>query len=286
MIALDYHLRSKDLAYFLRLTLRDQALAVHRSEFPKQVKTYMKICEVLKSRFDSNTKREKNTKVLKRIDSSTFLNDASGSSLRAFNALVLRIEQLSAIATEDQQSDKAKITNLMDTIEPMHWNLAATAGVEAIPHFTGAVQKINHELGKIATSIPNFDEPKSSHETDRYKVKRDILLALGLQDNDESSNSDNSEDNDNVRSSDSDENKAAVINFGGKRRYGRPSGKYQRHNNSFGRKRCKRYDRDKGSSREGDQKPFEQKCFNCGSPVCRLSTCAEPKNQTRIEANL
>lgn len=39
-IVLDYQLRSKDLAYYMRLTLCDQALAVHRAEYPKHNKTY------------------------------------------------------------------------------------------------------------------------------------------------------------------------------------------------------------------------------------------------------
>lgn len=122
-IALDYHLRSKDLAYYLKLKLRYQALAVNRSEFPKHVKTYPIICEVLKFRFDSTTKRKTNSKVLQSLDFNTFIKEASGSKLRKFNALVLRIERLSAIATADQQTDKAKITNLMNSIEPMNWYL-------------------------------------------------------------------------------------------------------------------------------------------------------------------
>lgn len=103
-------------------------------------------------------------------------------------------------------------------------------GVEAITHFTGVVKKINHELGKIATIIPNFDEPTTRPDNDRFKVKRDILLALGLRDLNASSSSDDSDENDQAHSSDSDqphysdsdENKAAVINFGCQRRYGRP----------------------------------------------------------------
>lgn len=196
---------------------------MHRSEFPKHVKTYQKICEVLKFRFDSNTKRETNTKSLQRLDFSTFLKEAGGSTLRAFNAFVLRIERLSAIATIDQQTEKAKITNLMNTIEHLNWYLTATAGVELIPHFTGVVQKINHELGKIATSVPNFDEQqRPRQDSDLHKIKRDILLALGINNEDDSSTSEDSDYNDQERTTDSDENSAATIQFGGQRRYGRP----------------------------------------------------------------
>lgn len=96
---------------------------MHRSEFPKHVKTYPKICEFLKFRFDSATELETNSKALQRLNFPSFIEDASGSTLRAFNALVLRIERLSAIATADQQTNKAKITNLMKSIESMHWYL-------------------------------------------------------------------------------------------------------------------------------------------------------------------
>lgn len=100
-LAFDYHLRSKDLSYYLRITLKDQALSVHRSEFPSKVRTYPKICDVLRYRFDNSTKRETNTKALMRLDFDTLLKEANGSTLKAFNNLVLQIEHLSAISTKD-----------------------------------------------------------------------------------------------------------------------------------------------------------------------------------------
>lgn len=61
-IFLYYQLKSKDLAYCLRLTLMGQALAFHQSEYLKNFKTYSKICDVLKSRFDTRTKRKTNSR--------------------------------------------------------------------------------------------------------------------------------------------------------------------------------------------------------------------------------
>lgn len=121
------------------------------------MKTNPKICELLKFRFDNSTKGETNFKALQRLDFEMFLQDASGSTLREFNSLVPRTERPSAIATEDQYCDEAKINILMNTIEPINWYITATERVETIPHFTGVVQKINHELGKTATNIHNFD---------------------------------------------------------------------------------------------------------------------------------
>lgn len=83
-VALDYQVRSKDLAYFLTLTLRDQALAVNRAEYPKNIRTYPKICEILRYRFDNKTKRGTNNKALMRLDFKTFLKEANGPTLKAF----------------------------------------------------------------------------------------------------------------------------------------------------------------------------------------------------------
>lgn len=264
-IALDYHLRSKCLAYFLRLTLRDQALAVHRSEFTKLVKRYPKICDVLRFRFDSATKRETNTKALQRLDFEAFMKDASGSTLPTLNALVLQIDRLSAISIAEKQTDKAKITNLMSSIESTNWYLSATSGVEAIPHFTGVVQKINHELGKIATSIPDFDEPQERRASNRFKIKRDFLLALGVTEKDDSSSSDKSDDNEQARTSDSEENAFTNFTFGGQRRYGKPPGRFQWNNGLFRRDQRRRYGRE--HKKEQDQKAYEQRCFNCALGV-------------------
>lgn len=66
--------------------------------------------------------------------------------------------------------------------------------------------KKSHELGKIATSIPKFDEQHHHRqESDSFKIKGGIMLALGLN-NDISNRSDDRDDNDTARSTDSDEN--------------------------------------------------------------------------------
>lgn len=144
----------------------------------------------------------------------------------------------------------------------MNLYLSETAGVETvsvtIPHYTGVVQNVNQELGKMVTIIQNFDEQKPRHDSDRFKVKRNILLAPGLKDNDDSSNSDDSEDSEQPRSSESDENNTVIVNFGRQLHYGQPPGKSRRHNNSFGLQNRKIYDRDRGSTQEWDQKAFEQ----------------------------
>lgn len=194
-------------------------------------------------------KRETNTKALQKLDFNTFMKEPSGSKFCAFNALVLRIGQLSSIATTAQQMDKAKITNLMNTIEHNNWYLTATAGVENMPHFMVVVQKVNQELGKITTSIPNFDEPADRQDTDRYKFKRNILLVQGLQDDDSASNSDDSDDNYHAHSSGSEGKNPVAINFGGQRRYWRPPGNHRHYHNHYGRHQRRRYDRDRGSGR-------------------------------------
>lgn len=43
----EYQLKSKDMVYYLRMTLKDQKLPVHRSEYPRKVKTQPKICRIL-----------------------------------------------------------------------------------------------------------------------------------------------------------------------------------------------------------------------------------------------
>lgn len=81
------------------------------------------------------------------------------------------------------------------------------------------------------------------------------------------------------KSRDSDEKSIPSINFGGMRRYGRPSGRHHRHNNSFGHQHRSHHCRDKIHKQDNEQRGFEQMCFNCGSPACRISTCPEQKNQ-------
>lgn len=90
-IVLDYALSSKDLAYHLRLTLKDQLLAFHKSEYPRYAKTCQMI-SLLKGRFDTNNKRETNLKALSPLKFQHFIRDSLGSSQKTFNALVLRVE--------------------------------------------------------------------------------------------------------------------------------------------------------------------------------------------------
>lgn len=279
-LAFDYQLRSKDLAYFLRLTLRDQALAVHRAEFPVRVKTYPKVCEVLKGRFDNSTKRETNSKALMRLDFNELLKEADGSTRKAFNLLVLKIEQLSAIATPDQQSDRAKIGTLTSTIEKFPWYVLASVGIESIPHFSGVVQKINHELAKISICSPSFGESIEGSGRDHAKVKRDILYALGL-DQGESS-SDDSEENDTAKTTDSDNDRENEkrIHYNGQRMYGKHPSKHRRFSDHR-----RRFDKHRGTS-YNHEKVFDRRCFNCGKIKCQMATCPEPKDQGRIETNL
>lgn len=289
-LAMDYQLRSKDFAYFLRLTLKDQALAVHRSEFPKNVKTYPKICTILTHRFDNALRRETNTKSLLRLDFKKFLKDVDGSNLKAINNLVLRIEQLSAITTTDQRTERAKIRNLMNAIERTHWYITATAGVEQINHFTEVVQRINHHLAKMTTNNPRFDDESTRPDMEKFRIKRDILLAVGIYDDEEDFSNDGSDDNDAVKTTESEgEDNPHDIQFGGQRRYGTNPG-YQRrrnyncHNHRGGKSGRARYSRGR---RDGhNHKAFNQRCFNCGCPECQLSICPETKNQERIESNL
>lgn len=177
-IILDYQLRSKDMAFYLRLTLKDQALAVHRAEFPLKVKTYPKLCRVLEQRFDTRSKRDTNSKALRRLDFSEFLKDAKGSQTRAFNNLVLRIEKLSTVAEVEDSSEKARISNLMKAIEKTPWFLMATAGTDELRTFTEVVQKVNLALSKQVLNNPSFDAVESGSKTDDA-VKPGVLFAAG-----------------------------------------------------------------------------------------------------------
>lgn len=144
----DYQLRRKDLAYLLCLTLCNQALSLHRSLFPSKVKTYTRLCKQMAARFCSHTKRETNTKAFLRLTYDEFLKKACGSPLKAFSSIVLRIEKLFEVATSDQQTDRAKISVLMNAIERTRWLIVATTGPEMVEHFTGVVENINHDLTK------------------------------------------------------------------------------------------------------------------------------------------
>lgn len=153
-----------------------------------------------------------------RLDFKQLLKEANGSTLKAFNTLVLRIEQLSAIATPDKQTDKAKIGTLMSTIEAMPWYVLATVGVEGISHFSGVVQKVNHELAKISVCDPSLGEMVGKMDSDRANIRKDILYALGI-DGDSDSSKEDSDDNDTAKSTESDHDKYKRIQFGGQRTY-------------------------------------------------------------------
>lgn len=157
-VALDYQLKSKDMAYYLRLTLKDHTLSVHRSQYPAKVKTNPKLCKILKLRFDTRTKKDTNSKALHRLTFEPFLTSACGSPLCAFSALVLRMEKLASIAQPKDQTERAKVTFLMRAIETTSWYIQATEGVENLTNFSEVVQKVNHELAKQAHNNPQFDQ--------------------------------------------------------------------------------------------------------------------------------
>lgn len=89
------------MAYFLRLAMKDQSLAIHRTEYPAHIRTCPKLCEVIRQRFDSATRKETNSRELLPLTFLKFLKEANGYTLKAFNALVLRVKKISAIATPD-----------------------------------------------------------------------------------------------------------------------------------------------------------------------------------------
>lgn len=165
-----------------------------------------------------------------RLDFRRILKESEGSNLKAFNALVMKIEQLSAISTPDQQTDRAKIGILMRTIESMPWYVLATVGVESIGHFSGVVQKINHELAKIVIRNPSLEQVDDLDgiSKDRAQIKRDILYALGMLDG-EASSGDESQDNDTAKTTDSESDGEKVVQYGGQRMYGRNPENYKRH---------------------------------------------------------
>lgn len=91
-------------------------MAVHRAEFPLRVKTSPKVCKVLKASFDNATKRENSSKALIRLEFKHLLKESGVSTMKAFNLIVLKIEQLCAITTPDQNTDRSKIETLTTTI--------------------------------------------------------------------------------------------------------------------------------------------------------------------------
>lgn len=101
----------------------------------------------------------------------------------------------------------------------MPWSMLETVGAENKMHFSGAAQKINHELAKMSISNPNFGDPidqQKGIEKGRASMKRDILYALGIKDDeDEGSSSDDSTETSTAKSSDTDDNEDKHINYGG-----------------------------------------------------------------------
>lgn len=64
----------------------------------------------------------------------------------------------------------------MATIETTPWFMTVTAGVETLTHFTSVVQKVNHELSKLALNDPNFGGIEERRESDCFRVQRGVLL--------------------------------------------------------------------------------------------------------------
>lgn len=265
---------------------------MHRPEFLLRCKIHLKVCKVLRSRFDNATKRANNTKALMRLVFNELLKEVGGSTRKAFNLLVLKIEQLSAIATPHQQIERAEIGTLMSTvvtIESMHWYVLDTVDIESITHFSGVVQKISHELTKMSICDPNCNQPiEGGSDRDNARAKKYILYALEVTDGKEAqSDSDDSDDSDTAKKTNSGRKEESRIKFG-QRMYGFHPPKNRRNYDRSSRY-CrfgigKRYHR--GNSGYSSGRTFDRRCFNCGKTKCQMVTCPEPKNEERIEANL
>lgn len=102
------------------------------------------------------------------------LKEENSSPLRAFNALVIKIEKLTAIAEKEHQTEKAKNVHLLAEIEQQPWFMTATSEVEKLQFFSEVVQKINYGLSKIALNDPRFDKSRE-HNSDRDRLKMGIL---------------------------------------------------------------------------------------------------------------
>lgn len=72
-----------------------------------------------------------------------------------------------------------KISILIKEIDRTSWFIAATAGTEEIPYFTGVVKKINHELAKQFVNNPNFNRSECRIGPERSRIIHDILYAPG-----------------------------------------------------------------------------------------------------------
>lgn len=86
------------------------------------------------------------------------------------------------------------------------------------------MQRINHELAKLSISNPSFMESidGSKHsDRDRTKIKKYILYALGLDEDDGEASSEESDDATSAKSTDSDTFGENSIRYGVQRMYGR-----------------------------------------------------------------
>lgn len=75
----------------------------------------------------------------------------------------------------------------MSTIEKISWYVLTTVGVEGIAHFSGVVQKVNHELAKMSVCDPSLGETNNHDDSNRARIRKDVLHALGIHESDDSS---------------------------------------------------------------------------------------------------
>lgn len=248
------------------------------------------MCDLIVQYIDRKTNRETNTKALLRLNLDKIMKEALESPVKGFNRLLLRIEKLAAVPTADQQTDWAKITVMMNAIERTPWFIQATAGTEAIPHFTGVVEKINHELSKQALNDPKFAKEESSSGGERMRIMRDILFARRSEE--EASPNDGDVQDDGESDADQDDGDQETL-FQTQRQYGIKTRKLRGREFCHGRERPARpegkprrsFNVTKGVG-ESKSASYDLRCFNCGGIGCTVDACPEPKNQTRIEANL
>lgn len=118
--------------------------------------------------FGSLTKHETNTKAHHRLSFEKFLKEVGGSILKAFNYFLLRIDKIAALSTKDQESDRENIFKLLRTIEHTSWFINATAGTDRMLHFTSVVERINHELARMAANYPTSTDPNIKETQTAY----------------------------------------------------------------------------------------------------------------------
>lgn len=207
---------------------------------------------------------------------------------------MLRIDQLASVATPDHQSDRSKISILLRVIERTPWFIAATAGTDRLPHYTSVVERINHELARMAAYNPNFSRPNPRSTSDRMRIVREVLYAIGEDDSNsmEDANAEGADDDDTeIPHENNDDHVCQGVLFESQRQYGKTPARFRNRTNSRSGNRGGRF---QVQSRFGSSDnhphpnttPYDRRCFNCGSPGCTVTTCKEPGNQARIEANL